>query len=206
MIYFIHYFLEDIHPAAFSRFELKTLKIMHELKSPNSSVKNLLDNLQNDGILYIHLSCGSWSYLPTDLFQRFTKTNANYLYLDGNKFRYVNCSTFYTSTKTDETLNKWRYDRENYILWYAREVLQNRLKRISNWCKDRKRKISSVPKLKDLYLDGNMVGNMGRETYQCLPKSLHLNLNDNRMGKIQSNVFSSMPLLQTCTDSSSHKN
>lgn len=201
-ISFSNNMLEYIHPRAFRRFRLKTLKFICERNLSVMTIKNVLDELPKERIRYIHLSYNNWKHLLPDTFESFTNTHMRFLHLEGNEFHYINGSTFSTLKKLQKLyLNENKLERITMSLMpeslHTLYLDNNQLKKIPNWCKDMKRKISSLPNLLELHLENNLIEDVGKYAFLCLPKLLYLYLDNNRVGKIRDNIFSSLSSLQT---------
>ncbi|VDI39364.1 Hypothetical predicted protein [Mytilus galloprovincialis] len=67
----------------------------------------------------------------------------------------------------------------------------NKLTKVPKWCSNVD--LSYVPNLKTLFLGNNNIGDLGTNNFKCLPSVHTLNLDGIQTGRIQDNVFSSMP-------------
>lgn len=186
--------LTYIHPRAFDRFRLKTLKIIHKPKLSTEIVKKVLENSHKKRFGYIHLSYNNWTRLPSHIYQSFNKTKLKFLHLEGNKFSSISCYLF-NPLQHIKFLFLGENELQNInILGIPERLMKldlhnNLIYKIPNWCKIKKNKTSAVPNFLYLQLSGNIVADIGKTSFDCLPGLQILKLNDARLGKIKSNIF-----------------
>ncbi|CAG2215563.1 unnamed protein product [Mytilus edulis] len=192
-----------IHPKAFDGLVyLSSLFIWYERRLDVNILKIVIDNMPKTHLKFLHFRFNQWTSLPRDMFMSFTNNSLRTLWLEGNRFYNMNCSIFSPLKKL-----KKLYLPGNSISYFATTGIpktvmdlylnNNSLHLIPNWCKDRHRETSFLPDLRNLELNSNNIGDIGKHSLLCLPRVEVLNLDGIHIGKIRDNIFASMKMLNT---------
>ncbi|CAC5359689.1 unnamed protein product [Mytilus coruscus] len=193
-------YITYIHPKAFYNIKaLKTLEISNQYQLDIIVLKKAFVNLQKRYLKMLNLSKNKWTNLPADSFISFTTSKIQKIVIPGNYFKVVNCKmfqqlNFLTYLRLSDNSMKDVYVRG--LINVKRLYLDNNsLTKVHKWCSNVDS--SYVPNLKILYLGNNNIGDLGTNNFKCLPSVQIFNLDGIKTGRIQDNVFSSMPHIKT---------
>ncbi|XP_071124682.1 toll-like receptor 13 [Mytilus edulis] len=193
-------YITYIHPKAFYNISaLRTLEISNQPQLDIIVLTKAFFNLQKRYLKALHLRDNKWTDLPVDTFISFSTSKIQKIVITGNNFKVVNCIMFEQMTSLTNLILSYNSMKDVYVKGLKTLVKlsldSNRLTKVPKWCYNLD--LSHVPNLKHLNLGSNNIGDLGNNTFRCLPSVQLLNLEGINTGRIQDNVFSSMPQIKT---------
>ncbi|VDI71553.1 toll-like receptor 13 [Mytilus galloprovincialis] len=192
-----------IHPNAFTNLTfLATLNISNENRLNVDVLKKLVffPSKKLEHLIFEH---SNWSYLPLDMFSKFSRNKVTNLRIMGNALSSIKCQTFSDLNSLFFLILSENFIQDIDMTGIPSTVIRlvlndNMLSTIPNMCVNRhdgKGIKSLLRNLSVLDLNGNSISRIQEKSLSCLPKLKKLLINGNPISRIHSNIFMNNPML-----------
>ncbi|XP_076075947.1 toll-like receptor 1 [Mytilus galloprovincialis] len=194
---FINNNIVRLEPDAFSSFmTIKALTISSEPSLLAKDVMNVLNNMKTEHLKSLNISDNNWGYLPNDMFKSIKKDRIHYINLKKNSLRLLNLTWF--SNMPALRFLKVSFNKIATILLDSVPNLKslnldsNVITNFPKLCINHGNK-SALPNLRKLSLSNNRIEHIGE--FRCFPRLFSLKMDDNSIERIDYNTFAELKKL-----------
>ncbi|XP_076118018.1 toll-like receptor 6 [Mytilus galloprovincialis] len=192
--------LHSIDKDAFLNLTFLASLIVSSEPHLNVSVLKLsFQSFPRNKLSELRLTFNHWKSLPRDMFNNAHVSNVRHLFLQANSFTYFNFTTFKSMTRLrDISLSNNSISHVSLTKLTSLTKLDmssNQLSKVPTFCG--RNNTSFFPYLNIIILSRNKIGFLGLKSFHCLPRLSKLYLDYTYIGRLQDNVFASLPSLRT---------